>query len=65
MDDAVELIEDIMDQFMEYRFEWQDNRLAITFSAGISVINASTEEATNLLQTVESSCSIAKESGGI
>jgi diguanylate cyclase (GGDEF)-like protein len=64
MDEAVEFIEDIMDQLMDYRFEWEKNRVSITFSTGIAVINASTEDSTSLLQTVESSCSIAKESGG-
>ena len=64
IDDGVEIIEDIMDKFDDYRFEWEDNRLSITISAGLAIINASTIDTTELLQSVESSCSLAKESGG-
>lgn len=63
-DDAVELIEEIMDQLVDYRFEWGKDRISITLSAGVAIINANTEDATTLLQTAESSCSIAKDSGG-
>jgi len=63
-DDAVELIEDIMDQIVDYRFEWKGDRLSVTFSSGIALINANIKDTNNLLQTAESSCSIAKESGG-
>ncbi len=63
-DDAVELIEEIMDQIVDYRFEWKEDRLSVTFSSGIALINANVNDTNNLLQTAESSCSIAKESGG-
>jgi diguanylate cyclase (GGDEF)-like protein len=64
MDDAVELVEDIMDQLVDYRFEWDDNRMSVTASTGIAIVNASTDNAEQLLQTAESSCGLAKESGG-
>ncbi len=64
MDDAVELIEDIMDKFIDYRFEWQDNRMAVTLCTGIAIVTANSDDAASLFQTAESSCIIAKESGG-
>jgi len=64
MDDAVELMEDIMDQLVDYRFEWNDNRMSVTTSTGITIVNANTNNAENLLQSAESSCGLAKESGG-
>lgn len=64
MDDAVENVEQIMDALHDYRFEWQDNRLSVTMSTGIAMINASTDNMIDLLHSAESSCSMAKESGG-
>jgi len=64
LDDAVELIEDVLDHLMSYRFEWNDNRMSITLSAGIALITANTEDLADLLQSAESSCGLAKESGG-
>ena len=64
MDDAVELIEEIIADSQDYRFEWQKNSMSITLSAGIAMINGNTESMIDLLHSAESSCSMAKESGG-
>lgn len=64
MDDAVEIIEDIMDRLDDYRFEWGDDRISVKISTGVAIVNTKTESAESLLQAAESSCGIAKESGG-
>lgn len=64
IDAAVEMLEEMMDEMQDYRFEWKEDRVSVTFSGGIAIINASTSNAMEQFQAAESSCNIAKEMGG-
>jgi len=64
LDDAMEILEDFMFALEEYRFEWGDDRLSISVSAGLAMINAQSADIPSVMQAVDSSCSLAKEMGG-
>ena len=63
-DDALEVVEKILDELNNYRFVWEDKRLSVAMSVGLIVIKGYGQNVTKLLQDAEASCSVAKEIGG-
>lgn len=64
LDDAMAILEEIMIALEDYRFEWSGDRISVTISAGLAMINAQSKDVTSIWQAAESSCALAKEMGG-
>jgi diguanylate cyclase (GGDEF)-like protein len=64
LDDAMAILDEIMIAFEDFRFEWNDDRVSVTISAGLAIINGQSKDITSVLQAAESSCALAKEMGG-
>ncbi|MDH5396344.1 MAG: DUF1631 family protein, partial [Gammaproteobacteria bacterium] len=64
MDDALDVIEDILAEVAEYRFVWEDKRLSIAMSAGLILVKGHGQNVSKLLQDAEASCGVAKDIGG-
>ncbi|MDH5660841.1 MAG: DUF1631 family protein, partial [Gammaproteobacteria bacterium] len=63
-DDALEVIESILEEFNNYRFVWDDKRLSVALSAGLILIKGHGQNVSKMLQDAEASCGVAKEIGG-
>jgi diguanylate cyclase (GGDEF)-like protein len=63
-DDALEVIESILEEFNNYRFVWEDKRLSVALSAGLILIKGHGQNVSKLLQDAEASSGVAKEIGG-
>ena len=63
-DDAIEVVEKILDELNNYRFVWEDKRLSVAMSIGLIVVKGYGQNVTKLLQDAEASCGVAKEIGG-
>lgn len=63
-DDAIEIVEKILEELNNYRFVWEDKRLSVAMSIGLIVIKGYGQNVTKLLQDAEASCGVAKEIGG-
>jgi len=64
MDDALEIIETILEELNNYRFVWEDKRLSVAMSVGLIVIKGHGQNVEKLLQDAEASSGVAKEIGG-
>ncbi len=53
-----------MERLHDYRFEWDEQRLAVTMSVGLVPITKDTDSTSSLMQCAESSCTVAKDIGG-
>ena len=63
-DEALEVIENILDELNNYRFVWEDKRLSVAMSVGLTVVKGHGQNVAKLLQDAEGSCGVAKEIGG-
>ena len=63
-DDALEIIENILEELNSYRFVWEDKRLSVAMSVGLILVKGHGQNVSKLLQDVEASCGVAKEIGG-
>lgn len=63
-DDALEVVENILEELNDYRFVWEDKRLSIAMSIGLVLIKGHGQKVEKLLQDAEASCGVAKEIGG-
>jgi EAL domain-containing protein (putative c-di-GMP-specific phosphodiesterase class I) len=63
-DDALEIIENILEELNNYRFVWEDKRLSVAMSVGLILVKGHGQNVSKLLQDVEASCGVAKEIGG-
>ena len=63
-DDAIEVIESILEEFNNYRFVWEDKRLSVALSAGLILIKGHGQNVSKVLQDAEASSGVAKEIGG-
>lgn len=63
-DDALEIIEKILEELNNYRFVWEDKRLSVAMSIGMIVVKGHGQTVAKLLQDAEASCGVAKEIGG-
>lgn len=64
LDDTLEIAEQQINTATDYRFEWEDKRFSVALSMGLVPVNARNSNITELLQAAESSCKIAKDTGG-
>jgi len=64
LDDSLDFIEDCLDELQEYRLDWNGKRLGIGCSVGLVPLSRRSENASDVLQSAESSCGVAKEMGG-
>lgn len=65
LDEAIEILEELLDEMSEYRFSWDTKRLTVTCSVGLVPISPrNTADASTLLQQAEASCRVAKDLGG-
>lgn len=60
---ARQLVQNQIENFQDYRFDWQEQRLTITLNIGLVPITEFEANATELLRTAEISCHTAKEKG--
>ena len=63
-DDALEIVEGILDALNNYRFVWEDKRLSVAMSVGLILVKGHGQSVSKLLQDAEASCGVAKEIGG-
>ncbi len=63
-DDALDIVEKILEEFNTYRFVWEDKRLSVAMSIGLVLIKGHGQNVSQLLQDAEASCGVAKEIGG-
>ena len=64
LDDALDVVEELMETVQDYRLQWQGKRLSVGVSVGLVPVSRRSDAASELLQAAESSCSVAKEMGG-
>ena len=64
IDDALEIVETILEELNNYRFVWEDKRLSVAMSVGLIVIKGYGQNIEKLLQDAEASADVAKEIGG-
>ncbi len=60
---ATAVAEKILTVISEYRFEWDDNRFAISASMGLVPINEISGNVNDVLSAADNACYVAKESG--
>lgn len=63
-DDALEIVESILEELNNYRFVWEDKRLSVAMSVGLILVKGHGQKVAKLLQDAEASCGVAKEIGG-
>ena len=63
-DDALEVVENILEELNNYRFVWEDKRLSIAMSVGLILIKGHGQNVSKVLQDAEASCGVAKDIGG-
>ena len=63
-DEALEVMENILSEFNDFRFVWEDKRLSVAMSIGLVIIKGVDQSVSKLMQDAESSCGVAKEIGG-
>ena len=63
-DDALEVVEGILEELNKYRFVWEDKRLSIAMSVGLILIKGHGQNVSKVLQDAEASCGVAKDIGG-
>ena len=63
-DEALEVIENILEELNNYRFVWEDKRLSVAMSAGLIIVRGHDQTVSKLLQDAEASAGVAKEIGG-
>ena len=63
-DDALDVVENILDELNNYRFVWEDKRLSVAMSIGLVLVKGHGQNVSKLLQDAEASCGVAKEIGG-
>jgi len=64
IDDSLDICEDIIQMVREHKFIWNDKRITTAISIGMVSVYEKSESITSLMQSAQSSCSIAKEMGG-
>lgn len=64
IDEALEVIENILGELDNYRFVWEDKRLSVAMSAGMILVKGHAQKVEKLLQDAEASCGVAKDIGG-
>ena len=64
LDDSLDYIEEQLEELNEYRLEWDEKRLGIGCSVGLVPLSKRSECTSEVLQSAESSCGVAKEMGG-
>ena len=63
-DEALEVVEKLLDELNNYRFVWEDKRLSVAMSVGLLLIKGHDQNVSKILQDAEASCGVAKEIGG-
>ena len=63
-DEALDVLEKILEEFNNYRFVWEDKRLSVAMSMGLVLIKGHGQNVSKVLQDVEASAGVAKEIGG-
>ena len=63
-DDALEIVEGVLDELNNYRFVWEEKRLSVAMSVGLILVKGHGQNVSKLLQDAEASCGVAKEIGG-
>lgn len=63
-DEALDVLEEILEEFNNYRFVWEDKRLSVAMSMGLVLIKGHGQNVSKVLQDVEASAGVAKEIGG-
>ncbi|WP_232848964.1 EAL domain-containing protein [Amphritea pacifica] len=53
----------IMNDLKQFRFQWEDHTFSVEISAGLTVIDRHTSSAVSALQDVDTACSTAKDAG--
>ncbi len=64
LEDSLSIAEEYIYQIRDHKFMWEGKRLSTGASTGLVTINAQSESITSLMQAAESSCAIAKDTGG-
>lgn len=62
--DALTIMENQMAALHDYRFVWNEDRISISISGGVTTLHPRTTDFRKTMQEAESSCSAAKELGG-
>ena len=62
-DEALGIVESILDELNNYRFVWEDKRLSVAMSVGLILVKGHGQNVAKLLQDAEASCGVAKEIG--
>ncbi len=63
-DEALDVVENILEELNNYRFVWEDKRLSVAMSVGLMLVKGHGQNVSKLLQDAEASCGVAKEIGG-
>ena len=63
-DEALDVIENILQELNNYRFVWEEKRLSVAMSIGMILVKGHGQNVSKLLQDAEASCGVAKEIGG-
>ena len=63
-DEALDVLEGVLEEFNNYRFVWEDKRLSVAMSMGLVLIKGHGQNVSKVLQDVEASAGVAKEIGG-
>ncbi|MBE9527323.1 MAG: DUF1631 family protein, partial [Proteobacteria bacterium] len=63
-DEALDIIETILEELNNYRFVWEDKRLSVAMSVGLILIKGHGQNVSKVLQDAEASAGVAKEIGG-
>jgi diguanylate cyclase (GGDEF)-like protein len=64
LDDALAIAEQQIESVAGYKMEWKGDVFSVTLSMGLVPISARSDDVDELLHSAESSCNIAKDTGG-
>ncbi|RTE67355.1 bifunctional diguanylate cyclase/phosphodiesterase [Amphritea opalescens] len=60
---AEHIIQVIMTDLKQFRFQWEDHNFTVEISAGLTIIDQNTDSAVGALQDVDTACYTAKDAG--
>lgn len=64
LEEALGLAEELVQQVHKHRFEWDEQRISVSISLGLAQITEHNDDISSVIQAAESSCDIAKQTGG-
>ena len=64
LEDALAISEELIEKISKHKFEWNEQRISVTVSLGLVQVTEFSESVSSLMLAAESSCDIAKQTGG-